>query len=150
MSGWYPKRAARRFSRGQGAVEFALVAVPCVTLLLAVISFGYALYTYNFVSGAARNAVRYAIVHGSHSLSPATSTDITNYVKNQLMGLSANQLTVVSCWNSQNGSCPGPSSGNNDPGKVVSVTVSYSFQPFFPMPNVILPLASTSQMVISH
>ncbi|HZO81743.1 MAG TPA: TadE/TadG family type IV pilus assembly protein [Candidatus Binataceae bacterium] len=136
-------------ARGQAAVEFALVALPCLTLLFAVTSFGYALYTYSFVSSAARNAVRYAIVHGSHSLSPATSTAITNYVKNQLQGLSASDLSVTSCWNPQSGTCPGPS-GNNDPGKVVSVTVTYNFQPLFGMPAVTLPLTSSSQMVIAY
>ncbi len=141
--------AQRSFARGQAAAEFALIAVPCLTLLFAIISFGYALYTFSFVSGAARNAVRYAIVHGSDSLSPATATDVTNYVKNQLRGLSASNLSVTACWNSQSGTCPGPS-GNNAPGKVVRVTVTYNFQPLFGMPNVTLPLTSTSQMVIAH
>jgi len=108
------------------------------------------MYTYSFVSEAARDAVRYAIVHGSHSLYPASETDIQNFVKNELQGLSANQLTVSACWQPQGGSCQADPSGNNAPGNVVSVTVTYDFQPVFGMPSVVLPLTSSSQMVISH
>jgi Flp pilus assembly protein TadG len=144
------RSAGRGFSRGQAFAEFAFVAIPCLLLLFGVISFGYAVYTYSFVSNAARDAVRYAIVHGSESLDPATASDIQSFVTNELHGLSTNQLTVSTCWNPQDGNCPGPSGGNNNPGNVVSVTVSYNFQPLFPMPNVALPLTSSSQMVISH
>jgi Flp pilus assembly protein TadG len=139
----------RRFAPGQSYAEFSLVALPCLFLLFGVIAFGYAMYTYNFVSDAARDAVRYAIVHGSHSLNPVTQTDIRNFVKNELKGLSAQQLTVSACWNPQNGDCPGPA-GNNAPGQVVAVKVTYDFQPVFGMPSVVLPLSSSSQMVISY
>jgi Flp pilus assembly protein TadG len=140
----------RKFSRGQSFAEFGLVAIPCVMILFFITAFGYALYTYNFVSDAARDAVRYAIVHGSHSLNPASETDITNFVKKELHGLSAKQISVATCWNAQSGSCPDPSGGNNNPGKVVSVTVTYNFRPLYPMPDVTLPLTSSSQMVISY
>jgi Flp pilus assembly protein TadG len=142
-------RSGRRFSAGQSYAEFALVALPCLFLLFGIMAFGYAMYTYSFVSDAARDAVRYAIVHGGDSLNPASQTDIQNFVKNELKGLSTQQLTVSACWNPQNGTCPGPA-GNNAPGKVVAVKVTYNFQPMFGMPDVVLPLSSSSQMVISY
>jgi Flp pilus assembly protein TadG len=119
-------------------------------LLFGIIAFGYAMYTYNFVSDAARDAVRYAIVHGSNSLDPASETDIQNFVKDELQGLDANELTVSACWQATGGSCETDPSGNNSPGDVVAVTVTYDFQPIFGMPDVVLPLSSSSQMVISH
>ena len=36
------------------------------------------------------------------------------------------------------------------PGKVVSVSVAYSYHPFYPFNNVTLPLSSSAQMVISY
>ncbi len=143
-------RRGRKFSRGQAFAEFALVAIPCVMVLFSITAFGYAIYAYSFVSNAARDAVRYAIVHGADSLDPASATDIKNFVKGEMEGLSASQVTVSTCWNAQSNNCPGPSGGNNNPGKVVSVTVTYNFKPLFSMPNVTLPLTSSSQMVISY
>jgi len=68
-----------------------------------------------------------------------------------LSGLKANSITVTSCWNPQAppNQCPGPT-GNNAPGKVVSVSVAYSFHPLYPFAAVTLPLASSAQMVISN
>lgn len=145
-------RLRLRFAPGQAYTEFALVAIPCLLLLFGVTAFGYTIYTYSFVSNAARDAVRFAIVHGSHSVDPASNDDVEDYVESKMQGLNASQLTVSTCWNPDNGDgdCPGPSSPNNDPGKVVSVTVTYDFQPLFGMPDVVLPLTSKSEMIISH
>lgn len=143
-------RRVLRFSPAQTYTEFAMVTIPCMALLFGIIAFGYAMYTYSFVSDAARDAVRYAIVHGGDSLNPASETDIQNYVKDELQGLSANQLTVSACWEQSGGTCQTDPSGNNTPGDVVSVTVTYDFEPLFGMPNVMLPLTSSSQMVISY
>jgi hypothetical protein len=109
------------------------------------------LYTYNFLSNSARDAVRYAIVHGSKSTSPVTSDDIQTFVRNEARGLNASSITVTSCWNPQAppNQCPGPT-GNNAPGKVVSVSVAYTFHPLYPFAAVTLPLASSAQMVISY
>ena len=146
------KSARLRFAHGQTFVEFAMIALPLLLLLFGIIAFGDAIYTYSFVSDASRDAVRYAIVHGSHSLAPASNTDIEDLVVSKLHGISSDHLTVSTCWNPNNGDgdCPDPDSPDNDPGKVVSVTVTYDFQPLFGMPNVVLPLTSTSEMVISH
>ncbi len=57
------KIAARGLvSRGQALVEFALVAMLFLTILFAVVDFGRAIYAYNTVSNAARQAARLAIV----------------------------------------------------------------------------------------
>jgi Flp pilus assembly protein TadG len=145
------KLRARRWSHGQTYAEFMMLVLPALSLIFAVVSFGMTLYTYNFLSNAARDAVRYAIVHGSKSTSPATSDDIQTFVRNEARGLKANSITVTSCWNPQAppNQCPGPT-GNNAPGKVVSVSVAYSFHPLYPFAAVTLPLASSAQMVISN
>lgn len=141
----------RRWLRGQTYAEFLMVVLPMLLLLFGIISFAMTVYTYNFLSNAARDAVRYAIVHGSKSASPATADDIQNFVRNEAKGLQASGISVSTCWNPQAppNQCPGPS-GNNLPGKVVSVQVSYSVHPFYPFANVTLPLSSSAQMVISY
>jgi Flp pilus assembly protein TadG len=54
---------SRTRNRGQGLVEFALVAPLIVLLFLAIFDFGRAIYAYNTVSEAARNGGRVAIVN---------------------------------------------------------------------------------------
>jgi len=124
---------------GQTYAEFAMIVLPAITLIFGIISFGMPIDTWSFLSNAARDAVRYAIVHGSKSSSPATTTDIQNYVRNEAHGLTPSAITVSTSWNP-----------NNNPGSTVKVQVSYTFRPFYPFNSVSLPLTSSAQMVISH
>jgi len=132
-------RRLRGWSRGQTYAEFMMVVLPTLSLIFGIISFAMAIYTYSFVSNASRDAVRYAIVHGSKSTSPATSDDIQTYVRNEAQGLKASAISVSTTWNP-----------NNSPGSTVNVQVSYSFHPFYPFNKVTLPLSSSAQMVISN
>ena len=124
---------------GQTYAEFAMVVLPTIVLIFGIISFGMTVYTWSFLSNAARDAVRYAIVHGSKSTSPASASDIQTYVRNEAQGLTASSINVSTTWNP-----------DNNPGSVVSVQVSYTFRPFYPFNAVSLPLSSSAQMVISH
>jgi Flp pilus assembly protein TadG len=141
----------RGWSRGQTYAEFMMVVLPTVSILFGIFSFGMTIYTYSFLSNAARDAVRYAIVHGSKSSSPASADTIQTYVRNEAKGINPSSISVTSCWNPQAppNQCPG-ASGNNAPGKVVSVSVSYSYHPFYPFSGVTLPLTSSAQMIISY
>jgi Flp pilus assembly protein TadG len=144
-------RRSRGWLRGQTYAEFLMVVLPTLLLIFGITSFGMTVYTYSFLSNAARDAVRYAIVHGSKSTSPASSDAIQTFVRNEAKGLNPTSITVSSCWNPQAppNQCPGPT-GNNAPGKAVSVTVSYNFHPLYPFATVTLPLSSSAQMVISY
>jgi Flp pilus assembly protein TadG len=112
-------RHSRRWSRGQTYAEFMMVVLPTLSLIFGVVSFGMIIYTYSFLSNAARDAVRYAIVHGSKSTSPATSDSIQTFVRSEAQGIDPGSITVTSCWNPQAppNQCPSPT-GNNAPGKV--------------------------------
>lgn len=131
-------RGARRWLRGQTAAEFAFAGLPLLILIFAIISLGMALYSYSFVCSAARDATRYAIVHGASSLTPVDQSDIRNFVRNEARGIQTNQLSVATSW-----------TPDNKPGSVVQVSVTYNFRPFFPIAGVTLPLTSSAQMVIS-
>jgi Flp pilus assembly protein TadG len=127
------------YLNGQTYAEFMMVVLPTLMLIFGIISFAMTVYTYSFLSNAARDAVRYAIVHASKSTSPASSDDIQTYVRNEAQGINPSALTVQTSWNP-----------NNSPGSTVNVQVSYSYHPFYPFNNVTLPLSSSAQMVISH
>jgi Flp pilus assembly protein TadG len=137
--------------RGTNLVEYAIVLTLLLTTMFGLIDFGRALYAYHFVSNAAREGTRYAVVRGSSCTSPgcpASSNDIEDYLENA-PGIDHTQLSVTTTWN-PNGS-PNCSVTSNAPGCVVKVQVSYNFKfmlPFLPKSTVVMQ--SSSQMVISQ
>ncbi len=137
--GKLPAARRRKLSRGQAGVEFATTALVTLTVMFGIFVSAMSIYAYNFVSDSARDAVRYAIVHGSNSLTPATSSDIEQVVLNMAYGLDQNDISVATTW-----------TPDNNPGSIVAVQVTYSFTPFYPLSSIALPLSSYAQMVISH
>jgi Flp pilus assembly protein TadG len=170
----------RRSEAGSTLVEFALTAMLFLLVLFAILDFGRALYTYHFVSHAAREATRYAAVRGytcdtdsSCSVSnpdsgPAApgNTVIQDYVNTLVPpGLDPSQVSVTPSWPVQSAAssdpsppiCSGAVSGlsatalPNYPGCTVEVTVSYPFSFLVPLIHRgTLTMSSTSEMVIAH
>lgn len=131
---------------GSTLVEFAFSIILLMTLLLGIAEFSQALYTYHFVSNAAREASRYAMVRGADcdswaSACPATAADIQSYVRNITPeGINPNAVTVTTSW-----------TPNNSPGNLVKVNVQYNFTFDLPLlPSETIHMASDSQMVISQ
>lgn len=127
-----------------------------MTVLFGALDFGRAIYSYNFVSYAAHQATRYALVRGSTcsglgSGCPATGTDISNYVLSLApSGVTKAAITVTSLCGSAPpvGTCASP---NNSPGNVVKVTVQYQFPFLFGFVSKgSIPMSSSSQMVIAQ
>lgn len=141
---------------GSALVEFALSAMILVTVLFGILDFGRAIYSYHFVSYAAHQAARYALVRGSTcsglgSACPATATDISNYVLSLApSGVTKAAITVTSVCGSAPpaGACSSP---NNAPGNVVKVTVQYQFPFLFGLVHKgSIPMSGNSQMVIAQ
>ena len=126
---------------GTALVEFGLVIVVFFMFVFGVMDFGRALYAYHFVSNAACEATRYAIVRGSTSTSPVTATEIETYVKSITPeGIDPNSLTVSTTW-----------SPDNAPGSSVKVQVSDDFRLMTPvLTSYQVDLSYSSQMVISQ
>ena len=126
---------------GTALVEFGLVIVVFFMFVFGVMDFGRAIYTYHFVSNAAIEATRYAMVRGSNSTNPVTASDVENYVKSRVpQGIDPSSLTVSTTW-----------SPNNAPGSSVRIQVSDNFRcttPFFMTYH--MALSDSSQMVISQ
>jgi Flp pilus assembly protein TadG len=144
---------------GTDLVEFAIVFLLLMTLLFGIAGFGHALYAYHFVTNEAREATRWAAVNGStcatdsSCTAPATATAVQSFVTNHTpLGIDSTQVTVTPTWNPA-GSF-GPSicnTTNNAPGCTVEVQISYNFRFVFPLiSTTVLPLSSTSEMVIAH
>ena len=75
----------RYSARGQAQVEFALVIVLLIITLVSILELILLMHTYNTVADAAKEGLRYAIVHGSNNpqgiactASGCTAPDITN------------------------------------------------------------------------
>ena len=122
---------------GQLLVETAVAMLAFAMFLFGVMQFGFLLYSYDTICNAAREGARYAMVHGSKSSSPATTTTIQNIVQGQAIGLGT--LTVTTTW-----------TPDNKPGSVVKVQVSYSAPLNVPLLVTTVSLAATSQMVITY
>ena len=119
-----------------------------------------ALYTYNYVSDAAREASRYAIVRGS-SCSVLTNCNVTaaqvqTYVQSLgYPGMNAANTAATTTWLSPSATTPvtwtACGSPCRAPGNAVQVTVTYSFPLSIPfVPKSTLSLHSTSQMVVAN
>jgi Flp pilus assembly protein TadG len=141
-------RRSLRVETGASIVEFAVASIILFTLIFGVMAICLALYSYNVVSEAAREATRYAIVRGSACNSfpdcKVTSDQLQTYVQ----GLGFPGITAASLTLTPAASWP---NGNNNPGSPVQVTVQYTFPLGIPfMPSRTLTMSSTSQMIISQ
>jgi Flp pilus assembly protein TadG len=128
----------KRDQRGAAMVELALVAgVIFIPLMFGVVEIGRGVWIKSMVTAAAREGVRYAIVHGSQNTgSVADSAAIADTViaRTKLTG-----IIVRPSW----------PDGNNDYGSRVRVQVSYSYVPVVSVISA-RTITSTSQQIISY
>jgi Flp pilus assembly protein TadG len=167
MTGKRKREAAKRKSRidatakrresGSGLVEQALVLTVLLMVMFGIIDFGRALYTYHFVSEAAREATRWASVRGNKCAGltggcPADGADVQTFVANVSgMGLDPAKITATTSWPIQPYSSSTCAVNIKNPGCVVQVQVNYAFQFILPfLPASAFTMSSTSQMVITQ
>jgi Flp pilus assembly protein TadG len=138
----------RHAERGATLVEFALSATFIFTVILGVIDFGRAMFTYDLIANAARLATRYAIVRGSTcntSGCTVTAPQLLSYIQGVSPGIDTTKVTVTPVWTATN-ACSSPPNGQ---GCLVTVTVTYPFQ-FIAFPFAKFNMSSASQMLISQ
>jgi Flp pilus assembly protein TadG len=154
----FPQSA--RNERGGTLVESALMISTLLVMLFGIIGFGHALYTYHFVSNAAREATRWASVRG-HTCSGLSGgcpidlagADVQTYVSSVSgMGLDSTKITATTTWIAPPNSLAvcSVSGKQNSPGCVVQVRVRYTYQFLVPLLPAGFTMQSTSQMVISQ
>lgn len=138
------------------AVSFALV----IGIIVGIIQVTLALYTYHFITDAAREATRYAVVRGSYSCANtpglsncgATPDEISDYVKSfSFPGINPANLSVSTSWPDTGSACYPSTTPCNNPGNEVMVQVNYQFPLNIPIwRSASLNLYSSSRMVISQ
>jgi len=139
-----PLAAHMKRENGQALVEFALTILFVFLLFVGMLEMIFLMYAYNTLADAAKEGVRYAIVHGignTNCSGPGTTgppavacpdttganvkTVVTNFGGLSMQGISASNVTVDYNPNSANGAAC------NVPGCIVEVTVNKTYQPFF-------------------
>ena len=163
----------RRLYDDSGAqlVEFALSVVVLIMFLFGVLAFCYAMYTYHFVSYAAQEGSRFAMVRGADwpntctSSAPpnfaipyscrATSTDVQNFVRSIASpGINPNEITVTATWPGTAPNCTSncaACSTATSSGCYVRVLVTYPYLLNVPfMRQSTFTFSGTSEKVIQY
>ena len=122
-----------RDERGSAMVEFAIVAALIfIPLVFGVIEFGRLIWAKNMITSAAREGVRYSIVH-----STADSASIADYVKGRT------KLSPISVAPSRTGTNPGVDTA--------AVSVTYTYSPIVQVPGLLTSktITSVSRQIIA-
>ena len=153
-----------RDEAGATLVETALSLTLLLAVLFGVLEGSLVVYSYHFISEAAREGTRYAAVRGSTFTTDCTTPgfancvaqggnnagDIATYVENLgYPGIATSKMAVNSTWLTSSGGACGTVDTCKTPGDIAKVTVTYTFP--FSFPFVSLPaftMKSTSEMVV--
>lgn len=167
----------RNPNRGQAMVEFTFVIVFVFLLFVGILQMILLMHAYNTLADAAKEGIRYAIVHGTENSNcsgpgnpnvnpviPCTAdpsgrnviTTVLNFGGLSFQNLNADTDVSVSynpqdqngtCANGKNGSCSG--SGCSVPGCMVRVTVSHKYAPLFGLgwPTFTLNAAANGRII---
>ena len=141
-------KANIRSERGAELVEFALVLPLLLLLCLGVIEFGRAYYTYNILTKAVRDAVRYASAEDMTSTGVISSGTITNTKCLVCYGNIAGSGTTIvpSLQTSQVSVIANPDASGN-PAAPISATEQYvmvkTAYPYSPLFSLVMPTTIT-------
>jgi Flp pilus assembly protein TadG len=133
---------ATRFRTAQATLEFAIAISVFLLLTSVTMKMALAVYNYNMVSSAAREAVRYAIAHGPNSPNPASTSQIQQVAINAAPGMNLSATDVSVKWMTD------PNLPSRQDAQI-QVSYPYTLQiPF--MSTRTLNLTSTSQMLAAQ
>jgi Flp pilus assembly protein TadG len=141
--GWF---TARSRSRGQGIVEFALVAPIFLALTFGVIELGWLVYSNHTLTNAAREGARYAMVNGERAAENngggvANSTTVHEVVVERAGHLGGNVSSTLVEF-----------SPDAEPGSEVTVRSTYNYQPIVGMVigSTSITLTSESTVIVQY
>ncbi len=149
------RRFAQKRRRGAVAVESTVALPVLLFFILATLVSGYGVFRYQQISLLAREAARYASVHGGQyhletGNAAATSQDVyNNAILPYAVNLDLSQLSYTVTWNTSNMPYSVGSDYVTPTNNTVTVTVNYNW---FPEAYLIGPvvLTSTSTMPMSY
>jgi Flp pilus assembly protein TadG len=134
-----------RSERGQSLVEFALILPIFVLVLAGLFDLGRAVFAYNTISNASREAVRVAIVN-------QTATDVQNEALKQGVSLGLSAADVIITYADPDGSgtlCLAPYSL----GCVATIGVQYTYTAATPVISQIIgpfTMSATTEMPVER
>jgi hypothetical protein len=151
---------------GAVAIEFALSIIILAILIFGTIGVAMGFYTYEVVNEYARDASRYAMVHGAGCNSPVigncsigtgggpgapASIALKAYLNNQIYpGINGNNLQITTTYAAAPGS-PTCAVACNSTGNQVTVSVTYPYLYNIPfIPQNLINMNGSSTMVISQ
>ncbi len=135
-------RRSRRGQRGASMVEFVLSFTVVIFLIFSMFEMIMLFYSYSTLTDAAKEGVRYAIVHGHNNPTDVSNvqTAVQNFANLSLHDVSGMTVTVRyykddgTIYTESDGTTPITNSGVvRSPGRV-SVTVSYPYIPYLNLP----------------
>lgn len=161
---------SRRKQSGQAMVEFALVIFFLFMLIAATIQMILLMYAYNTLANAAKEGVRYAIVHGTGnstcsgpgnpSVTPVVTCPsdptgsiyvvptVANFANLSFQNVTNTEITVSYNPQDQNGTCANgncSSLGCSAPGCMVRVSIQHTYSPFFGLGWPTFPLNAAAE-----
>lgn len=119
-----PRGHGRRERRGQTLVEFALILPIFILVLVGIFDFGRAVYAYNTISNASREAVRIGIVDQNIGLLQAEAVKAA-----VSLGAVPGDVDVAFLTPDLSGACTSPAGI----GCVVEITVHYQYNAATPI-----------------
>lgn len=126
--------------RGQGMVEFALVAPILFMMVFGIMEAGWLLFHNHQVSNAAREGARYAVVNGEMSGEVATTEEVHDQILERVSLANGGSLDVELLQ----------LDGNMEPDSRIRVAVDYRHQTlvgfFFPSAGIDLSASSTMRV----
>ena len=148
-------RLTKPKAKGQAQVEFALTVLFVMILIAGCLEMFVLIYTYSVLADAAKEGVRYAIVHGTGvgastcsgpggggtTCTDATAANVTSAVTNflNLSFHSTTNMTVTPTYVDSSSAAPNR----------IRVTVSYPYEPIFGLgwPTVTVNAAAEGRSV---
>jgi len=126
-------------------VEFAMAATVFLLLMFAIIELAMVVYSYNTISHAARECVRYAIVHSPTGPDPSSTSQIQKVTVLYADLPAPNQLVPGDV------SVTFPADPNLPSEQDAQCTVSLNYSLRIPfLPSKTLPLTATARMLVSQ
>ncbi|HKV55565.1 MAG TPA: TadE/TadG family type IV pilus assembly protein [Candidatus Binataceae bacterium] len=134
---WHCRQAS-----GQALLEFAGIVTTFLLVIFTIIEMGLALYSYNTICEASREAARYAAIHSPTSANPAANATIQQVAINAASGVTLASSNVTVSW---------PHDPNMPAYNDAQIQITYNYSLSIPfIAPVTLPLTSTSRMLVSQ
>ncbi len=117
-----PRHDLARNRHGAAAVEFALLLAPFLMVTFGIIELGIYGMEQQALLESVHAGVRYAVVHGAKSTSPATAASLQTMVQNGSSALTPSLVSVTVTF-----------SPNNSPGSTVKIVATYPWSSVVPL-----------------